>query len=429
MEFPDADTIEGLLDPIEFPEFAVARYEPPAPETEDPAAAAREAVAALPLDRLHEGDTVAVGLGSRGIHDIVPVATAVVAALDRRGYEPVAVPAMGSHGGATAEGQREALAGLGLDEATLGCPIDARMDTGVVGEVGGYPVHAADAVREADATVVVNRVKPHTNFSGRVESGLCKMTTIGLGKQGGAQVTHRRALGEGYVPAILEPFELLRDELPLLGGVAVVENVYDRTAAVEGVPVGDLPERESDLLETAREQFPALPYDDLDALVVDRIGKDISGTGMDTNVTGRYRVLNMDDPAVPDIDRIFVRGLSEATHGNGNGIGIADVTTVDVARELDLDQMYANAITSSSVRKVRVPMALPTDRQALTAALSSTGPYDPETARVAWIRDTGHLSSFRVSTALAAEDHDHVETGDPEPPVSEDGVARPPELH
>jgi len=409
MDVPDAATVDSVLDPVEFPAFREVRYEPPTPELDDVEGAAREAVDELPVADLPADATVAVGVGSRGITDLVPAVTGTVDRLREHGLDPVAVPAMGSHGGATAEGQREVLEALGITEETLGCPIDARMETVALGESAiGATVHFAEAALEADAVAVVNRVKAHTNFTGDFESGLVKMSTIGLGKQTGARAVHERALVDGYQPVIEAAFEVVREEVNLLGGVAIVENFYDRTALVEGIPAGELPAAEHDLLETAYEYMPTLPYDDLDALIVDRIGKDVSGAGMDTNVIGRYQVLNTDDPETPDIDRIAVLGLTEATHGNGNGIGLADLTTVDVAESLDLEQVYANALTSSSLSKARVPVALPTERQALTAAVSSAGPYDPETARIAWIRDTGHLSEFRVSPALAREDVEHV---------------------
>jgi hypothetical protein len=410
VEFPDADKIEDLLAEVTFPRFTELAYEPPTPECEDVPGAARDAVAELDLSAVPEGGTVAVGLGSRGIEDVVPVGRAVVAAVRDRGYEPVVLPAMGSHGGATAAGQRETLAALGIDEESLSCPVDPRMDVRELGtSASGNPVFFSEAALEADGVVVVNRVKPHTNFSGPFESGLVKMTAVGLGKQPGAQAIHERSLVAGYVDTLRDTFEVIRDEADLLGGVAIVENFHDRTAAVEGIAAADLPEAEGPLLERAREYMPTLPYEDLDVLVVDEIGKDVSGAGMDTNVVGRYRVLNTDDPDSPDIKRIVVRGLTEATHGHGQGIGLADVTTTDVVAELDLDKMYTNAITSSSLSKIAIPLALPDDEQALTAALTTVGPYDPEEIRVAWIRDTGHLSELRVSPALAAEAPEHAE--------------------
>lgn len=409
MDFPDETAIAEVLDPVEFPRFVDVRYEPPAPRIEDPDAAAREAVTDLPLADVSAGGTIAVGLGSRGIHDVVPVAKGVVDELRNEGYDPLIVPAMGSHGGATADGQRRTLESLGLSTEALGCPIDPRMDTTVVGTTRfDRPVHVATAALEADGIIVVNRVKPHTNFTGRIESGLSKMAAIGLGKRPGARVTHEVAMEEGYVPAIESTLAVLRRETPFLGGVAIVENFYDRTAEVQGIPAANLPDAETDLLDRARAYMATLPYDDLDVLVVDEIGKDVSGTGMDTNVVGRYRVLNAADPETPAIDRIMVRGLTDRTHGNGHGIGLADVTTTDVIEDLDLQQMYANALTSGSLSKDALPVALPNERQALTAALTTAGGYDPETVRVAWIENTAELSRFRVSAALADEGGDHL---------------------
>jgi hypothetical protein len=425
MNFPDEAMVSGVLDPVDLPVFHDVRYDPPTPELDDVPGAAREAVDALAVEDLPAGATVAVGVGSRGITDVVPVVEAVVERLRGHDLDPVVLPAMGSHGAASAEGQREVLEALGVTEASLDCPIDPRMETVVLGESAvGHPVRFATAALEADAVMVVNRVKAHTNFTGSFESGLCKMLAIGLGKQKGASATHERALVRGYEPVIEAAVDVIRDEVNVLGGVAIVENFRDRTAMVEGIRAEDLPEGEAPLLERSYEYMPTLPYDDLDALVVERIGKDVSGAGMDTNVIGRYQVLNADEPETPRIKRVLVLGLTEATHGNGQGLGLADLTTVDVIEALDLDQVYANALTSSSFSKARLPMALPNDELALRAALSSYGPYSPETTRIAWIRDTGHLSEFRVSPALARESADHVEVVGRSRLTFEDGEAR-----
>ena len=409
MEFPDAETVDAALPEVTFPTFARVSYDPETPALDDVRGRTRDAVASLPLSGVPGGGTVAVGLGSRGIHDIRPIAETVITALSAAGYEPVVIPAMGSHGGSTAEGQRRTLAALGLTEDALGCRIDARMEAEVVGTTDrGHEVPVATAALEADGIVVVNRVKPHTNFSGRVESGLSKMLTVGLGKRAGARAFHEAALTHGYVDTIERALDVVRANAPVIGGVAVVENFRDRTAHVEGVAAGDLPDAEADLLERAEEYLPTLPFDDLDALVVEEVGKDVSGSGMDTNVIGRYGVVNASDPTTPDIDRIAVLGLTAATHGNGHGIGLADVTTADVATELDLDQMYTNALTSGSLSRSSVPVVLPSDRHALRAAVATAGRYDPDDARIAWVRDTAHLSSFRVSEALLDEVDDTV---------------------
>ena len=350
MEFPDSGTVDAALPDVAFPTFARVSYDPETPRVDDVRRATRDAVVSLPLSEVPAGGTVAIGLGSRGICDIRSIAETVVAAVSEAGYEPVVIPAMGSHGGATPEGQRRALAGLGLTEDALGCSIDAGTGTVVVGTTArGHEVSVATAALEADGIVVVNRVKPHTNFSGAIESGLSKMLTVGLGKRAGARAFHEAALTHGYVDTIERALEVVRANASVVGGVAVVENFHDRTAHVEGVPAGDLPGAEADLLDRAREHLPTLPFDDLDALVVAGIGKDVSGSGMDTNVIGRYGVVNASDPNTPDIDRIVALGLTDATHGNGHGIGLADITTADAVAELNLDEMYTNALTSGSL--------------------------------------------------------------------------------
>jgi hypothetical protein len=379
-------------------------YGPDTPEVDDVRGASRDAVGSLPLSEVPAGGTIAVGVGSRGIHDIALIARTVVAELSAAGYDPVVVPAMGSHGGASAEGQRRTLAGLGLTEETLGCPIDARMDTVTLGTTDrGQSIPIAKAALEADGIVVINRVKPHTNFSGTLESGLCKMLTVGLGKQAGARTFHEAAISHGYVDTIERALDVVRSNAPVIGGVGIVENFHDRPAHIEGIPAPDLPETEAGLLRRAKEYLPTLPFDDLDVLVVEEIGKDVSGSGMDTNVVGRYRVLNAVEPGSPDIDRIVALGLTDATHGNGHGIGLADLTTTDVAAELDLDQMYTNALTSGSLSRSAIPVALPSPSHALRAAVGSLGQYRPDEARLAWIQDTARLSSFRVSEALVSE--------------------------
>lgn len=424
MDFPDEDTISSSLPTVEFPQFAKLNYEPPAPELDNIEASTRNEVDKFPFNELSDGACVAVGLGSRGINDIVPVARTVVDEIADRGFNPVVVPAMGSHGGATADGQEKTLGNLGLTEEALGCPIDARMDTVMLGTTNqGASVHIARAATEADAVFVVNRVKPHTNFDGQIESGVCKMLAVGLGKQPGAQAFHERALVDGYVSTIKSVLQVILRELPILGGLAIVENFYDQTATIEGIPASELPEREIHLLERAYEHMPTLPYDNLDVLIIDRIGKDISGAGMDTNVIGRYRVLNTSDPESPDISRIVVRGLTETTHGNGQGIGLADITTAAAARSLDLDQIYTNALTSSSLSKASLPVVLPDDKQAITTAVSTIGPYDSETVRIAWIQDTAHLSSFWVSEALTGDLPEHATIEDSTDLTFEDGTA------
>ncbi|WP_418283107.1 DUF362 domain-containing protein [Halorubrum sp. DTA98] len=405
MEFPDRSFVEDLVDPRPLPSFVRISTDPDAETIDDPGRAARAALADLALADLEPGSTVAVGVGSRGIASIESIVVAVVDDLRERGFDPVLVPAMGSHGGATAEGQRSVLESLGITADRVGAPIDARMDIERVAtvDVGGErtPVNVAKAALEADGIVVVNRVKPHTNFTGPIESGLCKMLAVGLGKQPGANAFHSTAVGRGYVETIEAFVEAIRESTPTLGGVAVVENSHEEVAAVEGIRSDELLDREPALLDRAREEMPTLPIDELDILVVDEIGKEISGAGMDTNVIGRYRVLNAPDPETPAIDLIYVRGLTAETKGNGSGIGLADVTRRDAVDDLDLHTVYANAITSGSLSKAMLPVVTPDDETAIHTMINALGAYDPETVRIAWIRNTAELDTLRVSTAVA----------------------------
>jgi hypothetical protein len=404
MEFPTRSEIERLLGTQPLPQFVRVQYDPPTGTLADPTAAARTELDRLALDALDPGATVAVGVGSRGIDGLADLVAAVVSGLADRGVEPVVVPAMGSHGGATSAGQREVLAALGITEPRVGAPIDARMKTEHVGEVAvgdaTLPVHVSTAALDADAVLVVNRVKPHTNFSGRIESGLCKMAVAGLGKQRGAKAFHATAVTEGYVPTLEAAFGVVHDAASLLGGIAVVENFHEETAHVEAVPAGAILDREPDLLVRAREEMATLPVEDVDLLVVDELGKEISGAGMDTNVIGRYRVLNAADPETPRIKLIYARGLSERTKGNGNGIGLADVTRRAAVDQLDVRKTYANALTSGSLAKAKLPVVAPDDECALRIALAALGSPDPDAVRIVWIENTQDLGDLCVSTAV-----------------------------
>ncbi|ODR80388.1 DUF362 domain-containing protein [Haladaptatus sp. W1] len=404
MEFPDRTDIERLLDPVSLPSFARVRYGPDMETVTDVAAATQDELAGLDLTGLDQGATVAVGLGSRGIHAIDDIAAAAVEFLDGAGFDPVIVPAMGSHGGATAEGQREVLEALGITEEQVGAPIDARMAAEQVGEVTvgetTTPVYVSTAALEADGVLVVNRVKPHTNFTGRIESGLSKMAVVGLGKQRGANAFHSTAIAEGYVTTLETMFDTIRTDTPLLGGIALVENFNEETSHVEFIPTDAFVDREPALLERARAEMAMLPTDDIDLLVVDEVGKEISGAGMDTNVIGRYRVLNANDPENPDISLIYVRGLTERTKGNGNGIGLADVTRTAAVDQLNLRKTYANAMTSGSLEKSKLPVVAPNDELAFRVALSALGGYDPTDARIVRIENTQNLAELYVSEAV-----------------------------
>ncbi|EMA15527.1 DUF362 domain-containing protein [Haloarcula marismortui] len=427
MNFPDRGDVDALIDPQPLPDFARVQYEPETAAVDDPSAAARTELDRLDFDGLEAGATVAVAVGSRGIHRIDDIVETVVADIRDRGFEPVVVPAMGSHGGATPEGQREVLESLGITESRLDAPIDARMDTAQVDTVTvgdtEFPVHVSTAAQEADAVVVVNRVKPHTNYSGRIESGLTKMTVVGLGKQHGAKAFHSTAIKEGYVETLEAALPVVESALPLVGGVALVENFHEETAHVEAIPAGSFTDREPALLEQAYDEMATLPVDDIDLLVVDELGKDVSGAGMDTNVIGRYRVLNAPDPDEPSIKLLYARGLTEATKGNGNGIGLADITRQAALDQLDLQKTYANALTSGSTAKAKLPLVAPDDEFAIRTALSALGGYDPDTVRIVWIQTTQDLSTLHVSEPLVDELPAAAEVTDLESLAFSDGTA------
>ena len=363
------------------------------------------AVGSLALDDVPDGGEMAVGVGSRGIANLPRIVRGVVSGLDARGYDPFVFPAMGSHGGATADGQRAKLDALGVSAASVGCEIRATMS---VTEVGRTPEHDLPVVTDAnaaaaDAIVPINRVKPHTDFDGRVESGLSKMLVIGMGKQKGAKIAHEGAVNWSFREMIPLITGRLLEELPVVGGVAVVEDQHDDTAVVEGIPPAGFLEREAALLERAYDSMPTLPFDDLDLLVVDRMGKDISGPGMDTNVVGRRGYGFEGEPDSPTIKRIFARSLTPASQGNASGIGMADFVHRDLVASTRIEKVVINSLTASTPRSGRVPPIVETDRAGVTAGLSTVGVVGPEEVRVARITDTMRLERLYASTALIAE--------------------------
>jgi hypothetical protein len=386
---------------------------------------AREAVAGLDLSAVPAGGEIAVGAGSRGIANLPALVGGVVAELDERGYEPFVVPAMGSHGGATAEGQRETLESLGVTPETAGCEIRATMDTVEVGETPerGVPVRFDANAAAADGILPINRVKPHTDFSGDVESGLSKMLVIGFGKQAGARTAHQHAVDWSFRRMIPEIAGLILDRLPVVGGVAVVEDQHDDTAVVEGVPPAGFLDREAELLETAYELLPTLPFEELHVLVLDQMGKNISGAGMDTNVVGRLNFGPEPAPEKPTIDRIYVRSLTDASHGNAAGIGMADLVHEDVAASWDPEPTLINTITSSAIRGARLPPVVETDRAGLVAALSTVGRV--KRPRVVRATDTMRLERLYASPPLVAEARERDDlrvVREPEPVAFEGGA-------
>ena len=344
---------------------------------------------------------VCLAVGSRGIDRIDEVVIATVAAFRDRGASVFVVPAMGSHGGATPQGQLEVLASLGVTPARIGCEIRASMDTALLGHVDGIPVVMDRiALTEADAIIPINRVKPHTDFDGPVESGLLKMIAIGLGKQVGADTFHARGF-DAFAELIPKVAKFSLGKAPIPFGIALVENGYARLARIEAINAADMEQRERQLKVEADGFLARLPFGSLDVLVIDRIGKDISGLGMDSNVVGRY--YNGPTGRPPLIQRIFVRDLSDETDGNAVGIGMADVVHRRAVARMDPVKTYMNCVTAKTPEGARIAMTASSDRQGIDLAIASCLQVDPATVRIARIADTKHLEWFYASESLLAD--------------------------
>ncbi|WP_331234099.1 nickel pincer cofactor-dependent isomerase, group 22 [Natronorarus salvus] len=387
---------------------------------------AATAVDGLALDSVPDGGTVAIGVGSRGVANLPAIVRGTVEGVRERGYEPFLFPAMGSHGGATPEGQREVLDALGVSEETVNCEVRATMDVERIGVTPDreVPVFTDAEAATADAIVPINRIKPHTMFAGNVESGLSKMLVIGMGKQRGAKTAHEWALDWSFRNMIPEITTLLIDRLPIVGGIAIVEDQRDDTAIIEGVPASGFLDRESELLETAYDLLPTLPFDDLDVVVFDRMGKDVSGAGMDTNVTGRLLPFNEPEPENPFIRRIYVRSLTEASGGNATGVGQADFIHRDLFADIDVRKTVINTVTSGSVENARTPATVETDRAGMLASVSTVGIRQPETIRILRATDTMDLERLYASEALLEEARSREDlrvVSEPEPVEFSDG--------
>jgi len=349
--------------------------------------------------------TVAISAGSRGIANIDTIIRAIVDHLRQIGARPFIVPAMGSHGGGTAEGQKAILAGYGITEAEMGCPIQASMETVVVCHTPeGVPVHFDRFAYDADHVVVCGRVKPHTNFVGDIESGLMKMMLIGLGKHEGAKVYHRAIHDHSFGHIVRSVAEKVLAECNVVAGVAIVENAYDETARIEAVAPAEFESREKELLKLAREWMPRLPFDRCDLLLIDEIGKNISGAGMDTNVVGRkFLDHRTAEHETPKVKWIAVRGLTEETHGNAAGIGIAEYCTQRAVEQTDWRITKINCMTAGHPQGAMTPVVFDSDREILEAALPALGMTEPKDARILWIRDTLHLAEVECSEVYLDE--------------------------
>jgi hypothetical protein len=385
-----------------FPRMARVKQTFPGPMLHDVASAVRETLSQLSLP-VRPGQTVALSVGSRGIVNIDVVARASVDYLQGRGARPFIFPAMGSHGGGTAEGQLSVLEHYGVTEATMGCPVRATMDVVQVGEALGLPVWLDRYAAEADWIGVINRVKPHTDFKGDIESGLFKMMTIGLGKHRGAIQAHRANIRHRYETVIAEVGREMVKKARIAFGLGIVENGYDETAKVQAFLPADLEAGERALLKEAKAWMARLPFERFDLLVVDEMGKDISGAGMDSNIIGRHGTFFEPPFPSPRVTFIVVCDLTPHTNGNATGIGNADFTTRRLADKVDWNATYINCLTACSPAGAKLPPVLETDRDAIAVALSCLGLERVEDARVVRVKNTLRLAEVEVSEALLGD--------------------------
>lgn len=386
---------------MDFPLFYRVKQNLECPVINDVEGAVRAALSSLRLsERIRPGARVAITAGSRGIANIPLILKTVVQVIREAGGEPFLVPAMGSHGGATAEGQLAILASLGITEASVGAPIHSSMEVVEIGRTEkGVPVYFDKNAWSADAVFVVNRVKPHTGFRAANESGLVKMIAVGLGKEKGCTAMHKHGLAE-TIPAAAR---VALKAAPIIGALGIVENSREETAEIRAARPEEIFEVDAELLSRAKEYLPRLPFDDLDLLIVDEMGKNISGTGMDVNVIGRMYKLGEPEPERPRIKRIAVLDLTEASHGNALGMGLADITTKRFLSKVDLTATYANVIAAGVLERGRMPVSAENDREAIRIALASLPGTPAEEARVVRIKNTLELEELEVSEALRPE--------------------------
>ncbi len=389
---------------MEFPKVVKVRQRFPRPRVGDVEAALREQVGRDEIaSSIRPGMEIALTAGSCGIAEIDVILRSLVAILKEMGTKPFIVPAMGSHGGATAEGQVEILRSLGVTEEFCGAPVRSSMDVVEFGETArGVPVYMDRLSHESDGVVVVNRIKAHTDFRGPVESGLLKMASIGLGKHKQVLALHGYGV-QGIRDFMAEVGREIIDSGKVLFGVASVENAYDEPAYLEAIPPGDIPRREEELLAEYKKLMPEIPVGEIDVLWVDALGKNYSGTGMDTNVIGRFRIPGEEKPERPEVKYVVVGAVSEESHGNALGVGLADLTTRRLFEKLDYGAMNANVLTSTFLERAKIPMVVGNDREALSAAVRCNWGVPPGETRFVRIPNTLHLEHLYVSENLVDE--------------------------
>ncbi|KAF0818956.1 MULTISPECIES: lactate racemase domain-containing protein [unclassified Cytobacillus] len=396
------DIINEILKDIPLPKMVKVRQKFTAPQLEDVAAEVRKTLNETNvLAKINDGDSVAIAVGSRGLAELPVLVRETVREIRRVGGHPFIVPAMGSHGGATAEGQIDVLHQLGVTEEAVEAPVKSSMEVVQIGKLpNGLPVYIDRNAYEADKIVVINRIKPHTAFRGPVESGLMKMITIGLGKQKGAEAAHAYSF-KYMAEHVPEMAKISLAKAPIIFGLASLENAYDKVAKVIAVPAEDLETAEPELLKEAKSLMPKIHFDEFDVLIVDELGKDISGDGMDPNITGNFATPYASGG--PDIKRTVVLGLTEKTHGNANGIGMADMTTKAVVDEIIWEKGYANALTSTVIEVIKLPMVLETKELAVKAAIKTCNAFDLNKVKAVRIKNTLDIGEIWISESLIEE--------------------------
>lgn len=343
------------------------------------------------------GKHIAVTAGSRGIKYIDLITKTVINTLKEAGAKPFIVPAMGSHGGATAEGQKNILANYCITEETMGVPILSSMEAVKVGQLeDGVAVYCDKLAFESDGIVVINKIKPHADFKGAYESGLVKMMVIGLGKHLGATSLHKQGF-DTFSELLPRAAKVFLDKVPVLCGLGIVENPFDEPMHIEAMEPDDILPREKVLLEIAKKKIARIQLDEIDVLVVDEIGKNISGEGMDPNVTGRPGSMLQAGFHAPTIQKIVVLDLTEVSHGNGAGIGMSDISTTKCVNKIDLGMMYTNSITATILAPAKIPVVMNNDREAIVLAVKTCNRIEPEQAKIVRIKNTLELGEIEVS--------------------------------
>jgi hypothetical protein len=385
-----------------FPRMVEVRQSFHAPRMKDAVSAIRGELREKGLhEKVKPGMRIAITAGSRGIAQYPEILATVVEEVKKAGGKPFLVPTMGSHGGATPKGQGEILRSLDITPETVGAPLDSSMEVDEIGRLdNGATVYVDRIALKADGIIVVARVKPHTDFKDKIESGLMKMMAIGLGKQKGAETIHWYQ-SEGYHRLIPMAAKMIMKKAPILLGLAVVENAYHEIAIVKALEPDEIEEEEIKLLEEAKELLARLPFKEIDVLIVEEIGKNVSGVGMDTNVTGRFWLPGESDSRTPKIKRIVVLDLTDETDGNASGIGLADFTTSRAVSKIDYDATFVNCLTAGSPETDKIPVFLPNDRDSIGMALRTCGPIDPRKAKVVRVKNTLELERYWISETLA----------------------------